>query len=67
MFSLVGAFYYLRVLKTMYFEEADTQSANSVPTPWLLSLNAVLIVGLGLFPSGLMQLCRDVIKAALAG
>ena len=59
MMSLVGAFYYLRVIKVMYFDQA-TNLAPIIATPgvrWLLSINALLIAFLGLRPDGLMKIC----------
>jgi NADH-quinone oxidoreductase subunit N len=68
--SLIGAFYYLRVVKIMYFDE-PTQEAPIAPNyggvAALLALNGAAALGLGLLPDGLMALCRDVIAAALAG
>jgi NADH-quinone oxidoreductase subunit N len=68
--SLIGAFYYLRVVKIMYFDE-PTQDAPIAPgysgVAALLAVNGLAALGLGLLPDGLMALCRDVIAAALAG
>lgn len=59
LFSLIGAFYYLRVIKLMYFD-APTQSA--VPaTPLgfriLLSVNGLAVAVFGIFPDSIMSLC----------
>ena len=66
--SLVGAFYYLRIVKVMYFDEpADTQpivSAREVGV--VLSLNGVAVLAFGLLPDGLMTVCREAIVKALA-
>ncbi|MEN9419782.1 MAG: hypothetical protein RI988_3403 [Pseudomonadota bacterium] len=68
LFSLVGAFYYLRVVKVMYFDEP----AGAAPEPRssgvsaLLALNGAAVLGLGLLPGGLMAMCRDAIVRALA-
>jgi NADH-quinone oxidoreductase subunit N len=59
MFSLVGAFYYLRIVKLMYFD-APVDSAPIVASPdvrFLLSLNGVAVALFGLFPDALMSLC----------
>jgi NADH-quinone oxidoreductase subunit N len=58
-FSVVGAFYYLRVVKFMYFDQSEDQRAI---TPQLdmqivISTNGLLIVILGLYPTALMSLC----------
>jgi NADH-quinone oxidoreductase subunit N len=65
--SLVGAFYYLRVVKVMYFD-APIQTAAIAPAAdvrVVLSLNAALVLGLGLLPGGLMALCADAIARSL--
>jgi NADH-quinone oxidoreductase subunit N len=68
MTSLVGAFYYLRVVKVMYFDApvtATTVSA-SFDVRAVLTLNGALILVLGVLPGGLMTLCYDAIAATLA-
>ena len=65
MMSLIGAFYYLRVVKVMYFDKPITASTVSAPAEVrvVLCLNAALLVGLGLLPGGLMGLCaRAIVK-----
>ena len=63
MMSLIGAFYYLRVVKVMYFDEPITASTVSAPTDVraVLSLNGALVLILGLVPGGLMALCNRAI------
>jgi len=65
--SLVGAYYYLRVIKVMYFDEpADTRPIVSTgDVRVLLSMNALAVLALGVLPGGLMTLCRDAIVKAL--
>ncbi|MGA8053988.1 MAG: NADH-quinone oxidoreductase subunit N, partial [Burkholderiales bacterium] len=64
-FSLIGAFYYLRVVKLMYFDEPE---ANAVPLRGdrdfrlLLSANGLALLVLGVLPDGLMQLCLDSVR-----
>ena len=68
MLSLVGAYYYLRVVKVMYFDE-PTEAARPVQSPGisaLLAVNGAAMLGLGLLPNGLMAMCRDAILRALA-
>ncbi len=69
--SLIGAFYYLRVVKVMYFDEARENAAfGGLSFPGvgaLLAVNGLAALMLGILPEGLMALCRDVIVAALAG
>ncbi len=68
MLSLVGAFYYLRIVKTMYFDEpvqtAPIESSGEVRA--LLSLNGAAVLLFGLLPGGLMALCATAIVKALA-
>ena len=65
--SLVGAFYYLRVVKVMYFDKPITATTVSAPADVrvMLSLNAALVVVLGLVPGGLMALCARAIVRTL--
>ena len=64
-FSVIGAYYYLRIIKLMYFDQAEdtTPLVSSLDTRLMLSLNSLAILGLGLFPGGLMAVCL----AALSG
>ena len=67
MFSLIGAFYYLRVVKLMYFD-APTDSAPIVATSDMrvtLSLNGIAIVALGILPGGLMAACESAIGQSI--
>ncbi len=68
MLSLVGAFYYLRIVKVMYFEKpADRMPPlQATGVSALLALNGAAVLGLGLLPGGLMAMCRDAILRALA-
>ncbi|MFY9509772.1 MAG: NADH-quinone oxidoreductase subunit NuoN [Rubrivivax sp.] len=66
--SLVGAFYYLRVVKVMYFDEpvqtGPVLQGRGVSA--LLAVNGLAVLGFGLLPGGLMAICRDAIIKALA-
>ena len=68
--SLIGAYYYIRVVKVMYF---DTSSRLQGPlvrgrgASALLALNGAAVLYFGLLPGGLMNMCRDAIVKALAG
>ncbi len=66
--SLVGAFYYLRVVKVMYFDAPVTATTVSAPRDvrTVLSINGALILILGIVPGGLMTLCAKAIVATLA-
>jgi NADH-quinone oxidoreductase subunit N len=67
--SLVGAFYYLRIVKVMYFDEpVQTQAvAEGSGARLLLSANALAVLVLGVLPSGLLSLCARAITQSLAG
>lgn len=60
-FSVIGAFYYLRVVKLMYFDEpaSDFRVAPPVDFSAAISLNGILMLGLGLFSSSLIALCMN--------
>ncbi|MBB4012048.1 NADH-quinone oxidoreductase subunit NuoN [Niveibacterium umoris] len=57
--SAIGAFYYLRVVKVMYFDDALDNSPieASIGTRSVLSANALLLAVIGLLPNSLMQIC----------
>lgn len=67
MMSLIGAFYYLRVIKVMYFDAPVGVSAITAPLDVraVLSVNAALVLVLGLVPGGLMDLCAKAVKQML--
>jgi NADH-quinone oxidoreductase subunit N len=65
--SLVAAFYYLRVVKVMYFDAPITATTVAAPADVrvVLGINGALILGLGILPGGLMTLCADAIVKTL--
>ncbi|TSE33636.1 NADH-quinone oxidoreductase subunit NuoN [Tepidimonas charontis] len=67
--SLVGAFYYLRVVKVMYFDAPAQTAAIAAPTGVraVLSINGALVLALGLgpLPGGLITLCVQAVRAVL--
>lgn len=65
--SLVGAFYYLRVIKVMYFDPPLTAATVVADTQVrvVLSINGALVLLLGLMPGGLMSLCANAVVQAL--
>jgi NADH-quinone oxidoreductase subunit N len=66
--SLIAAFYYLRLVKVMYFD-APTQTAGiaaGMDVRSLLSINGALVLVLGILPGGLMTLCAQAIASLLA-
>ena len=58
-FSVVGSFYYLRVVKLMYFDEPVTEADIEAPVDFraAISLNGILMIGLGIFSSSLIAVC----------
>jgi len=71
MFSLVGAFYYLRVVKVMYFDEPLAGSAVPIAATTdmrvALSINGMLVLVLGILPQYLLKLCTDAMLRTLGG
>lgn len=67
MMSLIGAFYYLRIIKVMYFDAPHSHNAQPISAPAdariVLAINGALILGLGIVPGGLMTLCAQSIKS----
>ena len=61
-FSIIGVYYYLRVIKLMYFDEpVDTTPINNTTEMQIaLSFNGLIILLLGVYPSALMSLCFSV-------
>lgn len=61
--AVVGAFYYLRVIKLMYFDEPTDQVALQAGGTLraLLSVNGLAVLVLGIFPGALMDLCARVL------
>jgi NADH-quinone oxidoreductase subunit N len=66
--SLIGAFYYLRVVKVMYFDEPVTATTVSAPADVrvVLSINGLMVLVLGILPGALMALCAQAVKSMLA-
>ena len=67
MFSLIGAFYYLRVVKLMYFD-APVDSAPitaGLDLRVLLSLNGLAVAAFGLFPDAVMLVCTTALMRSL--
>jgi NADH-quinone oxidoreductase subunit N len=65
--SLVGAYYYLRVVKVMYFDDpaGEAVPARGPGVGALLALNGAAVLLLGPLSGGLLALCRDAIVKAL--
>lgn len=63
LFAIIGAYYYLRIIKLMYFEEPKEQGEGRririrFGLLTAVSLNGVAALLLGIFPSGLIDMCR---------
>lgn len=67
LFSLIGAFYYLRVVKLMYFDAPadDTPLAASMDMRILISANGLAVAFLGIFPQVIMSLCAYALLRSL--
>jgi NADH-quinone oxidoreductase subunit N len=65
LFAVIGAYYYLRVIKLMYFDDAvDTSPIRARgDVRVLIGFNALLLVGVMPWVGGLMELCRQAISA----
>jgi len=63
-FSVIGAFYYLRVIKVMYFDEPTDLGAIEAGGSMrvVLSANGLAVLALGVFPSALLDLCIRVLQ-----
>ena len=61
LFAIVGAYYYIRIVKVMYFEEPEKVSPLSCPRDMTIaiSVNALAVLALGVFPSALLALCQS--------
>ena len=67
LFSLIGAFYYLRVVKLMYFDSPQDQAPieSNAPMRIVLSLNGLAVLAFGLFPGMLMAICAYSVALSL--
>ncbi len=59
-FSIIGAFYYIRAVKVMYFDKPvdDAPLVSSMDTQVAMSINGLAMLGFGLFPAALLGVCR---------
>jgi NADH-quinone oxidoreductase subunit N len=66
LFSLVGAFYYLRIVKLMYFDAPhDTNPIAASPdVRVIMSANGLAVLALGILPQPLMAVCMHAIGAS---
>ncbi len=65
--SVIGAFYYLRIVKVMYMDApaGEITFEPRADARWVLSATAVAVLVLGLFPARLMDLCARAVTASL--
>jgi NADH-quinone oxidoreductase subunit N len=65
MMSLIGAFYYLRIVKVMYFEEPQSTAPiePALDARVALSANGLAVLALGILPGPLLALCLAAIRA----
>lgn len=59
LFAVMGAYYYIRIIKVMYFDDAEAQSPVTTPRAVTLvySFNCLALLFLGLFPAALINVC----------
>lgn len=64
--SLVGAYYYLRVVRAMYFEDASQHEpmSGTLAAKWVLSANALLLLVWGVMPAHLMEWIKTAVERA---
>ncbi|MCD6667161.1 MAG: NADH-quinone oxidoreductase subunit NuoN [Hydrogenophaga sp.] len=65
--SLIGAFYYLRLVKVMYFDTASQTAPieAGADVRSVLSINGALVLVLGIVPGGLMALCAQAVASLI--
>lgn len=67
--SLIGAFFYLRIVKLMFFDEPITNNQRHALCGFqqsVLSVNSLAVLALGLLPGPMMAWCIQVVRASLA-
>jgi len=64
LFSVIGAYYYIRIIKLMYFDKPIDKAEISagMDMRFVISTNGLLMLVLGLFPGALMAICQSVIS-----
>ena len=68
LFSLIGAFYYLRVVKMMWFDEPIDTNALVVHGDMrvVLAANGAMVLVLGILPNSILAACATAITKTLA-
>jgi len=61
LFSAIGAFYYLRVVKHIYFDDAKSEFdfADNSAVQVVITVATIMIIALGLFPGPVMEICHQ--------
>lgn len=61
-FSIIGAYYYLKIVRVMYFEQPSNTNVPAASSDMriTLSVNGLAILGFGLFPAPLFMVCQNV-------
>jgi NADH-quinone oxidoreductase subunit N len=67
LFSLIGAFYYLRIVKLMYFDAPESHERIYLQpdSSLLISINGIAVLGLGILPGTLMSVCAVSVQQSL--
>jgi len=67
MMALVGMFYYMRIVKLMYFDEPKLKNKLDVSTDmqWILSVNALALLIIGLIPHTFMEATTQAVALSL--
>jgi NADH-quinone oxidoreductase subunit N len=67
LFSLIGAFYYLRIVKLMYFDAPESHVPISIQSDSsiLISFNGLAVLLLGIMPGNLMTVCAVSVQQSL--
>ncbi|HLP97849.1 MAG TPA: NADH-quinone oxidoreductase subunit NuoN [Sideroxyarcus sp.] len=67
LFSLIGAFYYLRIVKLMYFDAPESHEKLYIQpdSSLLISINGLAVLALGILPGTLMSVCAVSVQQSL--
>ena len=67
LFSLIGAFYYLRIVKLMYFDAPESHEKLYIQpdSGLLISINGLAVLALGILPGALMSVCAVAVQQSL--
>ncbi len=65
-FSIIGVYYYLRIVKLMYFDKPvdNTPLTAGLDTRIALSVNGLMMLALGMFPATILSVCAAAIGSA---